>query len=196
MKPIILASASARRIELMKLTNLPFTPVDSGFDEQPFHGENPETYVETQTIGKANEAGKHYPHAIIVAGDAGVELDGKVFGKPKDRTDAIRMLKLLSGKTHRILSGFAVYEPEKHIMYHGVDIVSVTFKKLTETEIVRYVATKDGMDKAGAYGIQTIRKRFVAAMHGSWSTALGLPIHFVIQNVLLIEPEYGSCLKP
>lgn len=182
---IILASASERRQELLTKLVDNFSVIISDFDEDSieFQGHCGE-YVIQLSRGKAFAvAQKIKDEAVIIACDTIVALDDVVLGKPKDREDAIDMLKKLSGRTHAVFSGLTVLNSKTQKLISDYTKTEVTFSKLTQEEIERYVDSGEPMDKAGAYGIQGYGGVFVEKINGCYYSVVGLPIN-QLNNIL------------
>lgn len=171
---LILASASARRRNILEAAGIQFTvrPVDA--DERRVDGESPETYVMRVSALKAGAARIHHPADVILAADTVVVVDDAVLGKPQDDDDARRMLMLLSGRHHDVLTGVVIAWPEGEQAL--VERTRVWFAPLEEMEIRDYIASGEPRDKAGAYAIQGLASRFVTRIDGSYSNVVGLPI--------------------
>ncbi len=187
---IYLASRSPRRRELLAQIDVRFHLLlfrsrageDPDVDESPLAGEAPEVYVERLARTKA-DAGwrrmqqRNLPRAPVLAADTTVALEGRIFGKPDDRAQAAGILAALSGKTHEVLTAVALKNDDW--LESAVSRSEVRFKPLSEADIARYVATGEGDDKAGAYGIQGRAARFVVELRGSYSGVMGLPLYEV-----------------
>jgi septum formation protein len=169
---IILASASPRRLELLRLTGLPFEVIPSSVDEECVTGA-PAEVARLLSERKAEEVAARHPGALVLGADTIVTLDGAILGKPRDAGDARRMLALLSGRTHQVITGIAL---------RGAGAVSdavstdVTFRPLTAREIAAYVATGEPMDKAGAYALQGHAALFTPEIRGDYANVVGLPL--------------------
>jgi len=185
---LILASASPRRAELLRSIGLTFIIRPSRVPEIAVPGESPETFVLRVSRSKANWAGRWNRDHWVIAADTVVVNNGEILGKPKDRKDATRMLRGLSGATHRVVTGLTVLPPNGGEPLADVADTSVTFLKLSRTEIERYVASGEPDDKAGAYGIQGRAAVFVEHIEGSYSNVVGLPMALLYQ--LLLESGY------
>lgn len=173
---IILASQSPRRQELLK--NLGFTDfeiIPAKGEEQIIAGLLPEEEVCAIALGKAREVALQCGNdSLIIAADTLVFLDGKPLGKPKDKNDAVRMLKALSGRAHTVMTGVAA-------IYNGhetaeCESTKVFFRDMTDAEIVRYVESGEPMDKAGSYGIQQFGSVFIPRIEGDYFNVMGLPV--------------------
>lgn len=185
---LILASQSPRRRELFELIGLPFTPLVSEADENMEPGE-PGSYVEALALKKAEAVFKQRPDACVIGADTIVWLDGSIIGKPEDADDAYRILRTLSGRTHRVYTGLAVLSPGSREVLH--DITEVTFAPLSDAEIWAYIHSGEPMDKAGAYGVQGKGAIFVERVRGCYFTVIGLPVPRLYRALakLGIRPE-------
>ncbi len=174
MKKIILASASPRRQELLKDIVSEFEIVVSDVQEIVPDGVGVYDTPEFLALLKARDVAKTYPQAVVIGSDTVVIVDDKVLNKPKDENNAIAMLKSLSGRKHKVVTGCALVCSEKE---HSFSVTTeVEFYDLTDKEISDYVATKDPLDKAGAYGIQSGGKTLVKAIYGDFYNVVGLPV--------------------
>lgn len=174
LKSIILASQSPRRRELMLLMNVPFSSENPQIEETVDPSLPIEKAIEKIAIDKALDVFKRHPQAIVIGSDTVVVLDGKVMGKPADDEDAVRMLKELSGKTHKVITGVCLISDEEKIVFHSS--AKVTFYPLEEAQIRNYVSNSLPLDKAGAYGIQDRGALFIKGIEGDYYTIMGLPI--------------------
>ncbi len=180
-KPLYLASQSPRRLELLRQIGLLPTALRLGavIDETPLPGEDAVAYVARLARRKA-EAGvqaiaeRRLPVLPVVAADTTVTIDHAILGKPADADEAAAMLRRYSGRTHTVLTGVAVALGGR--LESAISESEVHFKPLSETEIAAYVASKEGYDKAGGYGIQGRAALFVARLSGSYSGVMGLPL--------------------
>ena len=170
---IILASQSPRRKELLGLLNIPFSIQVADIDETLEKALPVEEAVARLSRRKA-EAIHRQATDIVIAADTVVVCDGAVLGKPKDEEDAYRMLRMLSGRQHQVMTGLTVLQGEKAVSH--TEITDIFFRHLTEAEIRAYIKTKDPMDKAGAYGIQNGAALFVEKIHGDYFNVVGLPV--------------------
>jgi len=178
----ILASNSPRRRELLENVGFEFDVVPSTVPEEVLPGEAPETFVRRLAVAKASQVAACAPRGSVVLGaDTAVVVNGEILGKPLDADDAARMLRRLSGRSHRVLTGVCVVEAPDRI--HGVEHASteVWFRDVSEQEIRAYASSGEPMDKAGAYAIQGIASRFVTRIDGSYSNVVGLPLSLVDQ---------------
>ena len=187
MNEIYLASRSPRRLELLQQMGIACKTVLlreetnrlRDVDERPLAGENPYIYVERMAkmkaeIGVLRARQRALPVMPMLGADTIVVFNGTIFGKPSDAADAKRMLKLLSGTQHEVLTGVAVTDGTR--MLHDTSISRVRFRDLTESEINNYIASGEPTGKAGAYAIQGIAAVFIERLEGSYSGVMGLPI--------------------
>lgn len=170
---IVLASKSPRRRELLRNLFDNFEIITRETDETLPSDVHPSVGVELLAVRKGSAvAGELEADALVISSDTLVELGGTPLGKPRDFDDAVKMLSMLSGKTHHVHTGVAVHY--KGSVYSGVDTADVTFKKLSENEIVEYVRGGEPMDKAGAYAIQGGAAKFVEKFEGEFDAIVGL----------------------
>jgi septum formation protein len=182
-RPLVLASGSPRRREILARLGLRFTVRAADIDETPRPGEAPDAYVLRLAEEKARAVAQ--PGELVLAADTTVVADGEILGKPEDDPDAARMLRLLSGREHDVLTGVAVVakdEPER--LVSGVERTIVRMAPLTPEEIAWYVATGEPRDKAGAYAIQELASLFVAGVVGNPSNVVGLPVPLAYRLLL------------
>ena len=170
---IILASQSPRRKELLGHLNIPFVIRVADVDETMDSAASPKEEVARLSRLKA-EAIAHEPADIVIAADTIVVYQDKRLGKPKDEAEAKAMLRTLSGNCHQVMTGLTVLQGDKRVTH--TEITDVFFRPLTEQEIEEYVASKDPMDKAGSYGIQSGAAPFVEKIHGDYYNVVGLPV--------------------
>ena len=174
MEPIILASQSPRRRELLGLYGIPFVVDPSQADEEHVQGTGAQRVQKLAQLKCAEVAARH-PGRMVLAADTLVCVNDEILGKPKDEQDASRMLHLLSGRAHEVHTGVCLRLPDGRQLC-GVETTRVFFLPLSEQSIRRYIATGEPMDKAGAYGIQGRAGIFVSHIEGSPSNAIGLPL--------------------
>ena len=171
---LVLASASPRRQELISIITKDFLVCPADVDET-FREDTPaESVPEMLAVRKALAVSKLYPNDTVVGCDTSVIIDGEILGKPKDNADAFRMLKLLSGETHKVITGCAIFKNGKSLSFSETTLV--TFYPLTDKEINDYILTLEPMDKAGAYGIQGFGSLLVKEIHGDYFNVVGLPV--------------------
>ena len=174
---LILASASARRAEILRDAGYHFTVLSSAVDETPFPGESPNDLVLRLANAKGElAAARAVGPAILIAADTEVVLDGHIFGKPRSSEDARRMLEKLSGRTHSVLTGVALIRLPDAERLSFVETTLVQFAPLSEEEITRYLGTGEPHDKAGGYAIQGYAARYVPRIEGCYFNVVGLPL--------------------
>jgi septum formation protein len=184
---LILASTSARRRQLLTAAGYRFDINPVYVDETQLDGESPRAYVARVAADKARDGGAS--DAVSLGADTVVVDDGAVLGKPADAIVAAEMLSALSGGTHDVLSGWACSRAGE-ILAWGLEVTEVTFRPLAADEIAAYIATGEPLDRAGAYAIQGGAGAFVAAIDGSYTNVMGLPMEAVSAALadLGIEP--------
>jgi septum formation protein len=177
---LILASSSPRRAEVLRNAGFTFEIRPAPIDETRLPRESAEAYVERVARAKAQAAAAHARQAgepaIVIAADTTVLVDGQILAKPEDAADARRMLGLLRGRTHEVLTALAVINIETGQESLHVEKTRVEIVKLSEEEIESYIATGEPFDKAGAYGIQGIAGRFAARINGCYFNVMGMPL--------------------
>jgi septum formation protein len=188
--PILLASASPRRAELLSLLGLSFHVVPSEVPEELLEGESPEEHAERLSREKALRGSVRYPESLVIAGDTVVVLDGKVLGKPVSEDDAVGMLCSLAGRSHEVISGLAIAFPGRGLR-SGYLSTEVTFRAFGEEFARRYVDTGEPMDKAGAYGIQGLGSTLVEGIKGDYHTVVGLPLPLLLDLLREEGWRYG-----
>lgn len=174
--PLVLASASPRRADLLRGAGFVFEIRAVDVDESPRAGEAPHDYVRRLSMEKSacGLAGATAADLIVLGADTAVVVDGAILGKPKDDADAEAMLRRLSGRRHEVMTGVSLRTPAAEVGLVATTVV--TFNALSEAEIAWYVASGEGRDKAGAYGIQGLGSRFIPRIEGSYSNVVGLPV--------------------
>jgi nucleoside triphosphate pyrophosphatase len=173
--PLVLASASPRRRELLDQSGVAFESFASAVQEVARPGEQPDTFAQRMAREKAADVARHLPGRFVLAADTVVVVDDVVLGKPADRDDARRMLRTLSGRGHRVLTAVALIDPQGGLEEVLVQS-DVEFRGLSEHEIEDYLNTGEPFDKAGAYGLQGGAAKFVRQVRGSVSNVIGLPM--------------------
>jgi septum formation protein len=179
-RALILASASPRRSELLRLAGLTFTTRPVGLDETALPGEEPAALAARLARAKAAALPAPAEPALILGADTVVILAGRVLGKPADATEARVMLRLLAGRTHEVITAVAARATpeETFTLEHATS--RVRFTPMTDEEIDWYGATGEGLDKAGGYAVQGRGGLFVAALEGSYTNVIGLPMEQVV----------------
>ena len=173
---VVLASASPRRQELLRLVGIEHEVRPANIDESYLAGETPREHAERLARGKASAL--EIPDAVTIGSDTIVVVDGDVLGKPRDRDDARQMLRRLSGRSHVVMTGVAVRWRGE--VRSGLEEVGVTFRALTDDEIDAYIATGEPMDKAGAYGIQGFGATIVERVDGDYFAVMGLALNRLV----------------
>ena len=170
---LVLASASPRRHQLLAQLGLTFEVFPADLDESVHEAEDPAAYVERLARAKAAAAARAHLGKVCLAADTSVVVDGEILGKPRDDAEGRAMLKRLSGRSHVVMTGIAVAGPR---VESRVVQTLVHFRALSLAEIVWYVATGEGRDKAGGYASQARAGAFIASIEGSVSSVIGLPL--------------------
>ena len=183
---LILASQSPRRKELLGLFHIPFTVRVADIDETMDASLPPYDEVARVSLAKA-QAVPRQEDDIVIAADTIVVCNGQVLGKPKDEADARRMLKLLSGRDHQVMTGMSVLRGNRQIVC--TEVTDIHFRPLSDREIDRYIATKEPMDKAGSYGIQGGAALFAEKMVGDYYNVMGLPVCRLSQILKDLAPD-------
>ena len=204
---VVLASASPRRQELLRNAGIPFIGQPADIDETPLAGESPQDCAERLAREKAVAVWRNRPQDVVLGADTIVVVDETIFGKPADSTDAIRMLRLLSGRVHQVITGvcmvramagsqcsvsnetrppasspqgrYEILRTENRELRTAAETTLVTMSELSDEEIRQYVATGEPMDKAGAYAIQGMASRWIPRVEGDYSNVVGLPVALV-----------------
>ena len=175
---LVLASQSPRRQEILQQARIPFIVRVNAVNEDALENENPEDYVQRLAREKA-EAVECGAGEVVLGADTAVIVKGEIFGKPRDRSDAIRMLECLQGRKHEVLTGVCLRSARGTLCNYAS--TGVWFSALSRREIEDYVDSGEPMDKAGAYAVQGVASRFVERIDGSYSNVVGLPVALVWQ---------------
>ena len=173
---IVLASASPRRLELLRSLGLTVRVEPSGYGEPDDPSIAPPALVIRHAAAKARDVQARFPNDVVVAADTVVDIDGMALGKPRDRAEAAAMLRTLSGREHAVHTAMAIALPTKGELIEEYSTTTVRFYPLADDEIEAYVATGEPMDKAGAYGIQGRAAALVASIDGDFYTVMGFPL--------------------
>ena len=176
---VILASASPRRRQLLGATGIEFDVIESLVPEQHIAGEPARDYALRMARDKAVAVSVRFPDAIVVGADTIVVCENQILEKPADANDARRMLATLSGRTHTVVTAYALARGGDILESSPVESL-VTFRKLADAEIDDYIATDEPYDKAGAYGIQGVSGGFISRVDGSRDNVMGLPTERVV----------------
>jgi len=180
---LVLASQSPRRAEILRQAGIPFTVRVASVDETARAGEAPEDYVRRLAEAKATAA-PAAPEEIVLGADTTVVIDHEMLAKPADAADARRMLAMLSGCRHEVLTGICLKRGAQRICDHAV--TAVWFAPLSAREIDDYVASGEPMDKAGGYAVQGAASKFIPRIEGCYFNVVGLPIALVYRHYLEI----------
>ncbi len=178
---LILASGSERRRHLLSWLGLPFEVAVSDFDENSVVEGDPARLVKRLAREKAKVVADRFGEGLVIGADTVIAIEGEVIGKPESREDAVRILTKLSGKTHAVFTGVCVINTKTNKELVEAERTEVTFRKLSEKEIVDYVATGEPLDKGGAYAIQMGARGFVSKVEGSYTNVVGLPLLVVVK---------------
>lgn len=176
-KKLILASASPRRKELLENLGYEFQIIPADIDETVNGSKSPEEIVKELALQKASHIANNidYP-AVIIGSDTIVVIDNTILGKPENTEDAYKMLKLLSGRSHQVISGIAIIDTSNNNKIVESASSDVYFRPISEKEITDYISTKEPMDKAGAYAIQGLASTFIEKINGCYNNIVGLPL--------------------
>jgi septum formation protein len=180
---LVLASASPRRQELLRNAAINFTVQAADIAETPLADELPRSFAERMAREKALAVFRGRPSDVVLGADTIVVVDDQILGKPRDEADAVRMLRLLSGRTHAVTTGVCLAGPQQGHETPFIDIrsetSSVTFTALNDSDTQFYVSTGEPLDKAGAYAIQGMASRWITRIEGDYSNVVGLPVALV-----------------
>jgi septum formation protein len=191
---LILASQSPRRRDLLEQAGLEFSVIPSSFDENSVAMSSPESYVKQLAECKAADISEKYPDSWVIGADTIVLIDADVLGKPASKTEARTMLKRLSGKIHRVFTGYCICCKVKDRAFSETIETDVLFKNLSEQEIEWYSRTGEPYDKAGAYAIQGLGTLLVKSINGSYTNVVGLPVCEIL-DFLIKEGVVGFNLE-
>lgn len=179
---IVLASASPRRVEILTSVGWPFDKVPADIDESEVEGETPAEYVTRLAEEKALAVARQRPNEIVLGADTTVVVDGRILAKPSDLDDAKRMLRILSGRSHFVLTGVAVAINDK--VESALERTRVDFREMDEDEIEFLAVKGDPLDKAGAYAVQAQAALFISGIEGDYWNVVGLPIGTVYRLIM------------
>ena len=171
---VVLASQSPRRRELLALIGVNHSVQPADIDESVHENEAPAAHAERLARTKAQLIAERDTEALVIGSDTIVVIDNQILGKPSDTEDAARMLGMLSGRTHTVVTAVAIAFGAR--VLSGVEHVAVTFRALTEQQIADYIGTQEPMDKAGSYGIQGFGATIIERIDGDFFAVMGLPL--------------------
>jgi len=178
--PLILASGSPRRAEILNAVGWPFEAITAGIDETLGADEQPLDYVRRLAREKAQAVAAKLETGLVLGADTTVVVEGELLGQPENDEDARRMLRLLSGKWHEVLTGVALVRIGDETRV-DCERTRVRFAEMSEAEIAWYVASGEPKGKAGAYGIQGRASLFISGIEGDYFNIVGLPVHLVFR---------------
>ncbi len=191
LEPVILASESPRRRELLAGLGLTFQIIPAAVNETPGNRERPEDFARRMAVAKVAAVAGANPSSWVIGADTIVALPGKtILGKPMNQEHALMMLRQLRGNTHQVMTGLCLCCRNKGIKASLVETTAVTFTEAGDEILQAYIRTGEPLDKAGAYGIQGIGSFLVQKIHGSCSNVVGLPLHRLLS--LLIENRVAA----
>jgi septum formation protein len=182
---LVLASASPRRQDLLRNAGIPFEVQPADIPEDPLPGEAAKTCAERLAREKALAVSKRRPQDAVLGADTVVVVDSQILGKPADAADAARMLRMLSGRDHQVITGVCLVASGQCSV--ASETTTVTMAEITAKEIADYAATGEPMDKAGGYAIQGIASRWIPRIEGDYGNVVGLPVALVYRMLR----EYG-----
>jgi septum formation protein len=190
---LVLASASPRRQELLRNAAISFAAHPAQISETPHPGEAPRAFAERMATEKALAVFQQRPGDTILGADTIVIVDDQILGKPRDRSDGARMLRLLSGRTHLVTTGVCILGPQAETQDQELsagfqdvrsETTRVTMEAISDHDIRAYIATAEPMDKAGAYAIQGVASRWISRIEGDYFNVVGLPVSLVYRMLL------------
>lgn len=178
MNPIVLASGSPRRKQLLEMLRIPFRVIAPDVDEHVLPGERPDAYVTRLSRAKAEAVAARALGDLVLAADTTVVLDGEIFGKPDSPSHAVEMLSRLQGRTHEVMTSVAVARDGE--VAQALDVSRVTFRPTDRATLEAYVATGEPLDKAGAYAIQGLGAPLIERVEGDFFGVMGLPLRLAL----------------
>lgn len=183
MRKIVLASASPRREEILKITGLDFEICISDYEEDIDLPLPPHELAKFLSGKKAEAVLHKYKNAIVISADTFIAFQNKVLGKPHIEREAVNMLKMLNGKAHSVITGFTVTDTASSMVLSDSVETRVYFKDISDEEIKAYVKSKEPLDKAGAYAIQGLGAVFIEKIEGDFFNVVGLPLSALIESL-------------
>jgi septum formation protein len=185
--PLILASASPRRQELLRFVGLKFKTIPAHLNEDYIEGESPREHVKRLSQDKAIVIAKKYPNAVVLGADTIVVIDKSILGKPENKYQARKMLRKLSGREHKVFTGFTIAHVASKIKQTKVIQSAVKFKTISAAELEWYIACDEPYDKAGGYAVQGKGAYFIKSIRGSYTNVIGLPLCEVLETLKKLE---------
>ncbi|MBT3300094.1 MAG: septum formation protein Maf [Candidatus Marinimicrobia bacterium] len=179
---IILASNSPRRKQLLEQIDLSFDIIPSKIYEDFSIDLDPKAFAQHYAKAKACDLAKNYPNALVIGADTIVVFDGQILGKPKDEEDSVRMLSMLSGQTHAVITGVSLQWENEQISETFCESTKVTFRPLSKSDILHYIKIYQPFDKAGSYGIQDWFSVCVEKINGDFYNVMGFPLSAFYQK--------------
>lgn len=183
MKKVILASSSPRRATLLSQIGLKFKIVPSNYTEDMTLRLSPKELVKKLSLGKTMAVARHHKNSIIIGADTFIVFRGKVLGKPKNPNDARRMLRMLSGKTNSVITGYSIIDTGTNKILSRAVETKIKMRKFSDKEINAYIRTKEPLDKAGAYAVQGIGGNLIEKIDGDFFGVIGLPLFEIIGDL-------------
>ena len=177
--PLVLASQSPRRRELLSILGIPFSVVPASIDEIPAPGETPERFVVRAAREKGMEVASRVSQSLVLSADTIVVIDGEILGKPANEDGAFRMLQKLSGREHSVYTAVTLVNQVKPETLEGLDRTQVWFNRMDDSQILEYIRRENVMDKAGAYAIQGLAGVHIPKIAGNYFNVMGLPLPLV-----------------
>lgn len=193
---LFLASQSPRRKEIMEMLKLNPIIMIADIDETAYLNEQPIDLVKRLSYEKAKAIANQQDNGYVIGSDTIVVVDNDILGKPSDEDDAYRMLKLISGRCHKVMTGVAIIDIKNKKTFNSVGITEVVMNDLSDEWIKAYIATGEPMDKAGSYGIQGIGSVLINSIKGECSTVTGLSIQTLIKGFTELGIDYFELIKP
>lgn len=188
MNPIVLASGSPRRKQLLEMLRIPFRVVPPDVDEHVLAGEQADAYVTRLSRVKAQAVVARAPDEVILSADTTVALRGRIFEKPTSPQNAVDMLEQLQGQTHKVLTSVAVAQNGR--IEQALDVTRVTFRRVDHARLEEYVATGEPLDKAGAYAIQGLGAPLIERVEGDFFGVMGLPLRLALDLLAKFDRPY------
>lgn len=178
---IILASASPRRTELLSLIHIDHKVIPSTIKENIDYSMTPESIVKSLAEQKASDVADRYPNDVVIGADTIVVINNEILGKPKNYEEAFKMLSMLSGNTHKVITGVCIIHNKKKIIFSCTS--NVEFSQMSTEEIKEYISEENVYDKAGSYAIQGIGAKYIKKIDGDYYNIMGLPLNLLYQTL-------------